>query len=435
MLQVLPAQRNDGVSRIATILVVDDEERIRSSLCGILSDEGFRVVATGDAPRVLDLVAQEKPDVVLLDVWMPELDGIELLRRIKHQNPYIHVIMISGHANIQNAVAATRLGAADLIEKPFSVGGLLASLERVLGRDIGDARSPQLPGHKEAASPRLSTMPQGVVPQRTIARSLVLGGQGLHSGLKTGVILHPAPTGSGITFSSLAAQSAIPARLENVSETGYNTTLSGKGHSVRTVEHLLSALHGLGITNLGIQAEDEVPAVDGSALEFCNQLLTAGIEEQDDWMEPIAPAQAIQVGNGSEFIRIEPAQRLIIDYTLEYPHPIGMQQVHFELSSPEAYVREIAPARTFGLVREFQRMSELGLARGGRLDNCILIDDEKIVNTKLRFGDEFARHKVLDLIGDLYLLGRPIIGQVTAVKTGHSDNLALLRAIAALSYT
>jgi UDP-3-O-[3-hydroxymyristoyl] N-acetylglucosamine deacetylase len=415
-----------------TVLVVDDEERIRSSLCGILSDEGFRVIATGDATRVLDLVVQEKPEVVLLDVWMPELDGIELLRRIKRENPETHVIMISGHANIQNAVAATRLGAADFIEKPFSVGGLLASLEQVLGRGQGDTDVvSQLPRRRESARRRWRTAPLGAVPQRTIAQSLVLGGQGLHSGLKTGVILHPVPSGSGITFSSLAAQSAIPARLENVSETGYNTTLSGKGHSVRTVEHLLSALHGLAITNLRIQAGDEIPAIDGSALEFCRQLLTAGIEEQDDWLEPIAPPRAVQVGEGSEFIRIEPAERLIIDYTLEYPLPIGLQQVHFELSSPEAYVKEIAPARTFGLVREFRRMSELGLARGGRLDNCILIDDEKIVNTTLRFSDELARHKVLDLIGDLYLLGRPIIGHVTAVKTGHADNLALLRAIAA----
>jgi UDP-3-O-[3-hydroxymyristoyl] N-acetylglucosamine deacetylase len=415
-----------------TVLVVDDEERIRSSLCGILGDEGFRVVATGEAQRVLDLIAQEKPEVVLLDVWMPELDGIELLKRIKQGSPDTHVIMISGHANIQNAVAATRLGAADFIEKPFSVSGLLSSLEQVLGRKNGDASAvSQIPRGKEGTRRSLRITPPKTLVQRTISRSLVLGGQGLHSGLKTGVILHPAAPGTGITFSSLAAQSAIAARFENVSETGYNTTLSGKGHSVRTVEHLLSALHGLAIINLRIQAGDEIPALDGSALEFCKQLLAAGIEEQDEWLEPIAPAQAIQVGDGEESIRIEPAKHLIIDYRLEYPPPIGLQEVHFELSSPEAYVKDVAPARTFGLVREFRRMAELGLARGGRLDNCILIDDEKIVNTSLRFADELARHKVLDLIGDLYLLGRPIIGHVTAVKTGHSDNLALVRAIAA----
>jgi UDP-3-O-[3-hydroxymyristoyl] N-acetylglucosamine deacetylase len=416
----------------ATVLVVDDEERIRSSLQGILGDEGFRVVATGDAPGVLELIAREKPEVVLLDVWMPELDGIELLRRIKLRNPETHVIMISGHANIQNAVAATRMGAADFIEKPFSVSGLLASLEHVLGRDSnGSERVSQLAEREQTARRRGHSVPVRAIPQRTIARSLVLGGQGLHSGLKTGVILHPAPAGSGITFSSLAAQSAIPARLENVSETGYNTTLSGNGHSVRTVEHLLSALHGLAISNMRIQTGDEVPSLDGSALEFCKQLLEAGVHKQDAWLEPVAPKDAVQVGDGGEFIRIEPAERLTIDYTLEYPPPIGLQHVHFELVSPDVYVQEIAPARTFGLVREFRKMSEMGLARGGRLDNCILIDDEKIVNTTLRFPDEFARHKVLDLIGDLYLLGRPIIGHITAVKTGHSDNLALLRAIAA----
>jgi UDP-3-O-[3-hydroxymyristoyl] N-acetylglucosamine deacetylase len=415
-----------------TVLVVDDEERIRSSLGGILSDEGFRVVATGNASGVLDLITLEKPEVVLLDVWMPELDGIELLRRIKQKNPRTHVIMISGHANIQNAVAATRLGAADFIEKPFSVSGLLASLEHVMGRDnSGSHTVSQLAERKEKARRRLRSASVRAVAERTIARSLVLGGHGLHSGLKTGVILHPAPVGSGITFSSLAAQSAIPARLENVSETGYNTTLSGNGHSVRTVEHLLSALHGLAISNLRIQTGDEVPSLDGSALEFCKQLLEAGVHEQDEWIEPVAPKRTVQVGHGSEFIQIEPADRLIIDYTLEYPPPIGLQHVHFELTSPDIYVKEIAPARTFGLVRDFRKMSEMGLARGGRLDNCILIDDEKIVNTTLRFVDEFARHKVLDLIGDLYLLGRPLIGHITAVKTGHSDNLALLRAIAA----
>jgi UDP-3-O-[3-hydroxymyristoyl] N-acetylglucosamine deacetylase len=416
----------------ATVLVVDDEERIRSSLQGILGDEGFRVVATGDAPGALELIAREKPEVVLLDVWMPELDGIELLRRIKLRNPETPVIMLSGHANIQNAVAATRMGAADFIEKPFSASGLLASLEHVLGHDHdrpGPASQLAEPG--ERTHRRRQSVPARAIVQRTIARSLVLGGQGLHSGLKTGVILHPAPTGSGVTFSSLATQSAISARLENVSETGYNTTLSGRGHSVRTVEHLLSALHGLAISNLRIQTGDEVPSLDGSALEFCKQLLAAGVCEQEEWLEPVVPKTPIQVGDGTEFIRIEPAERLIIDYTLEYPPPIGLQQVHFELTSPEVYVQEIAPARTFGFVREFRKMSEMGLARGGRLDNCILIDDQKIVNTTLRFPDEFARHKVLDLIGDLYLLGRPIIGHVTAARTGHSDNLALLRAIAA----
>lgn len=416
----------------ATVLVVDDEERIRSSLRGILSDEGFRVLDTGDAPGVMEIIARENPAVVLLDVWMPDLDGIELLRRIKNAKPETRVIMISGHANIQNAVAATRLGAADFIEKPFSVGGLLASIERVLAGETGGTRVPNgTASGIKAGGARVHAASGVARPQRTIANSVVIAGQGLHSGLKTGVILHPAPPGTGIVFSSLAAQSAIAARLENVTETGYNTTLSGGGHSIRTVEHLMSALHGLGIANLLVKTDDEVPALDGSALEFCKHLRGAGVREQAAQIEPIAVRKTIQIGEGSEFIRIEPAAHLIVDYTLDYPQPVGVQRVHFEMASADDYVREIAPARTFGFVREFRKLAEMGLASGGRLDNLILVDDEKVVNTSLRFADEFARHKVLDLIGDLYLLGRPIAGHVTASKTGHSDNLALLRAIAA----
>jgi UDP-3-O-[3-hydroxymyristoyl] N-acetylglucosamine deacetylase len=416
----------------ATVLVVDDEERIRSSLRGILSDEGFRVLDTGDAPGVMAIIAREHPQVVLLDVWMPELDGIELLRRIKTEQPATHVIMISGHANIQNAVAATRLGAEDFIEKPFSVAGLLASIGRVLSGETGGSRGPE-PVSDGTVAGRGRTAAASLVarPQRTITESLVIAGQGLHSGLKTGVILHPAHANSGIVFSSLADQSAITARLENVTETGYNTTLSGNGHSIRTVEHLMSALHGLGITNLLVKTDDELPALDGSAQEYCRQLREAGIQNQSPQVEPITVTKAIQVGAGDEFIRIEPADHLIIDYTLDYPRPIGVQRVHFELTSPDDYVNQIAPARTFGFVREFHKLAQMGLASGGRLDNLILVDDEKVVNTTLRFPDEFARHKILDLIGDLFLLGRPIIGHVTASKTGHSDNLALLRAIAA----
>jgi len=416
-----------------TVLVVDDEERIRSALRGILSDEGFRVVDTGDAPAVMDLIARESPAIVLLDVWMPDMDGIELLRRIKSEQPRVLVIMISGHANIQSAVAATKLGAADFLQKPFSVSGLLASIARALE---GDSAGPD-PSNPHGLSEQIraagrKAIRAGAIPQRTVARSIVMGGQGLHSGLKTGVILHSAPPGFGIVFTSLADETAIPVRFENVTDTGYNTTLTSGGRSVRTVEHLLSALHAFGITNLLIKTDDEVPALDGSALEFCTQIAEAGLTEQDATVEPIAIKHKIIVGEegeGLEFIKAEPAGHLIIDYTLDYPKPIGIQQLHFELTSPAAYTREIAPARTFGFVREFRKLNEIGLGSGARLDNAILVDDEKVVNTTLRFPDEFARHKVLDLIGDLYLLGRPLHAHVTASKTGHSDNLALVKAI------
>jgi len=416
-----------------TVLVVDDEERIRSSLRGILSDEGFRVVDTGDAPGVMDLIHRETPAIVLLDVWMPEVDGIELLRRIKAEQPAVPVIMISGHANIQSAVAATKLGAADFIQKPFSVSSLLASISRALdGGSAGPSTARPLSGDSKDQSSGVVLAKRGAYRQRTIARSIVLGGQGLHTGLKTGVILHPAPVGFGIVFSSLADDTPVAAKMENVTDTGYNTTLTSGGRSIRTVEHLMSALHGFGISNLVVKTEDEVPALDGSALELCKQIREAGITEQDAPVEPIRIKTKIvigQEGEGREFIAIEPADHLIVDYTLEYPKPIGRQQVHFELTSPDAYINEIAPARTFTFVAEFRKLEAMGLGSGGRLDNLILVDEQKVVNTTLRFPDEFARHKVLDLIGDLYLLGRPVLGHVTASKTGHSDNLALVKAI------
>ncbi|HLH76845.1 MAG TPA: UDP-3-O-acyl-N-acetylglucosamine deacetylase [Candidatus Binataceae bacterium] len=412
-----------------TVLVVDDEERIRSSLRGILSDEGFRVLDTGSALAVMDIVAREHPRLILLDIWMPDLDGIELLRRIKACAPATDVIMISGHGNITSAVAATKLGAADFIEKPFSLSGLLASVGRVLGGE-----GAPLPSEGEGAvltrPARMGRLARGAIAQRTVASSMVVGGQGLHSGLKTGVILYPAEPNSGIAFTSLSGDVTIPARLEHVSDTGYNTTLSRGDFVVRTIEHLMSALHGLGITNLLVKAQGEVPALDGSAQEFCRLLGEAGIKEQAAAVEPIAVKRPITVGRegvGQEYIRLEPADHLIVDYTLVYPAPVGTQHAHFELHEPQDYLREVAPARTFGFVAEMRKLSAMGLANGGRLDNVILVDDERVVNTELRFPDEFARHKVLDLIGDLYLLGRPILGHVIASKTGHSDNLALLR--------
>jgi len=289
-----------------------------------------------------------------------------------------------------------------------------------------------LAGESPAASAG-AKVSRGAFAQRTLARSIVLGGQGLHTGLKTGVILHPAPVGFGIVFSSLADDTPVAVKLENVTDTAYNTTLTSRGRSIRTVEHLMSALHAFGISNLLIKTEDEIPALDGSARELCKQIREAGVVEQGAPVEPVRIKQpvAIASANQREFIRIEPADHLIIDYTLEYPRPIGRQQVHFELTSPDSYIEEIAPARTFGFVEEFRKMTEMGLASGGRIDNAILVDNEKVVNTTLRFPDEFARHKVLDLIGDLYLLCRPVLGHVTASRTGHSDNLALVKAIRA----
>ena len=413
-----------------TILVVDDEEQIRTTLCGILGDEGFQVLDTAEGAVVLDLVRAQQPDLVILDIWMPQLDGITLLEQLKAAQPTLPVIVISGHGTIETAVRATKLGATDFIEKPFSLETLLRSVYRAIGREStehAEARD----STSSAPSLRPASHPRAFVNARTIKHSVVLRGQGLHSGVRTGVILQPLPPGGGIVFGSLSSDVVIPASVDYVESTGYATSLYRDGAVARTIEHLMSALHGYGITNLLVKMQDEIPILDGSAGEFCQLLDEAGIVEQDETVEVLAVDRAYQVGDRQtgKYLRIEPADQFEVNYLLEYPAPVGRQEHRYVHHGWESYRGEVAPARTFGFLNEIQTLEQMGLANGGRLDNCILIGEQGVINTPLRFNDELARHKVLDLIGDLYLLGRPFQGKVTAVRTGHGDNIALVRAL------
>lgn len=419
-----------------TVLLVDDEGQIRSSLRGVLSDEGLRVLEAENGARALDLVRSEQPELVILDVWMPELDGIEVLRRLQDDESQPQVIMISGHGNVETAVQATKLGAFDFIEKPFSIDALLHVVNRALEHRAFLASSHF--GGATAKVPRPAEPEPAVVArkshrsQRTICRSVIASGHGLHTGIKSGLILHPLPPGRGIVFANLSTAASVPAHVDYVESTGYATTLHHQGMSVATVEHLLATLHGYGITNLLVKVQGEVPAMDGSASEFCSLLESAGIEEQAERVEDIVIERPLwsgaEDGNGKG-ISIEPYDGFGIRYTLVYPAPIGRQEYTYVHRDAESFRAEIAPARTFGFVRDMKAMAAVGLASGGRLDNCILVDDEKIVNTTLRFDEEFARHKILDIMGDFYLLGRPIRGRITACMTGHGDNIALLRAL------
>ena len=416
-----------------TILVVDDEAGIRQSLRGVLADEGYRVIEAEDGRNALQLIGTERPGLVILDIWMPEMDGIELLRRIRDSHPGTPVIVISGHGNIETAVTATKLGAFDFIEKPFSLDGLLVVVDRALeacGLGTADRTLAAAAGEVEAGlERRVHARPEPWV-QRTIRRSVVANGQGLHSGIRTGLILQPLPPGSGIVFGSISAASTIPARIEYVDSTGYATALHHNGITAKTVEHLLAALHGYRITNLLVKMQNEIPILDGSAAEFCTLLESAGIVDQEGAVDEIVIDRRYEIGDREgrgEYLAIEPADRFAVRYTLEYPAPVGRQEFSYEFTDTASFVREVAPARTFGFVREIEHLERMGLASGGRLHNCILIGENGVVNTPLRFPDEFARHKVLDIFGDFYLLGRPLRGLVTARMTGHSDNVALLR--------
>jgi len=417
-----------------TILIVDDEAGIRTSVRGVLADEGYRVLEAEDGRDALELIANEHPRLVILDIWMPGMDGIELLRHIRDSHPGTPVIVISGHGNIETAVTATKLGAFDFIEKPFSLDGLLHVVDRALeARPIAGSVDVDAVAADEqgavAMERRLFSRPWPWV-QRTIQRSVVVNGQGLHSGVRTGLILQPLPPGSGIVFGNISNAATLPARIEYVDSTGYATTLYHDGVVAKTVEHLLAALHGYRITNLLVKMQAEIPILDGSASEFCALLESAGIEDQGGHVDEIVIDRRYEVGDrdgNGEYLCIEPAESFGVHYTLDYPAPVGRQEYVFQFTDTDSFKNEIAPARTFGFLREIETLEKMGLASGGRLNNCILIGENGVVNTPLRFPDEFARHKILDIMGDFYLLGRPLRGFVTARRTGHSDNVALLK--------
>lgn len=415
-----------------TILVVDDEDGVRESIREILADEGYSVVEAADGRQALERIAEARPALVLLDVWMPDKDGIALLKEIKERAADLPVVMISGHGNIHTAVAATKLGAFDFIEKPLSLEGLLATVRRALGESYGAESAVAVTGRPPPAASWSGGSAAAPERQRTLKRSVVAAGQGLHSGLKTGLILHPLPPGSGIVFSGISADATVPAHVDYVRSTGYATSLEAKGFVVGTVEHFLAAAHAYRISNLLVKVQGEVPILDGSALEFCHLIEEAGIEEQDARLPEIVIDRTYRVQlEGEEFLQIEPADCFSVHYVLVYPRPVGRQEYIYIYRGADSFKREIAPARTFGFLREIEKLQAMGLVNGGKLNNCILIDDEKIINTDLRFPEELARHKILDLMGDFYLLGRPIRGRVTAHMTGHKDNIALLQQIQA----
>jgi UDP-3-O-acyl N-acetylglucosamine deacetylase len=243
------------------------------------------------------------------------------------------------------------------------------------------------------------------------------------------MVMQPLPPDSGIHFLTLPGNSCIPAHLSHVAQTDYATTITNGRETIRTVEHLLSALHAAGITNLLVKVHGEIPVLDGSALQFCRHLLDVGIEDQGVPRKEIVIDRTYTVGDESKGLVLEPHDGFAVSYFLSYPPPVGEQLVDFELTGLDAFIDEIAPARTFGFMRDLKMINELGLGSGGRLDNFILVGEDNVLNTELRFEDEFARHKVLDIVGDLYLLGHPVRGKVTARLTGHRDNVAVQRQI------
>jgi UDP-3-O-[3-hydroxymyristoyl] N-acetylglucosamine deacetylase len=265
--------------------------------------------------------------------------------------------------------------------------------------------------------------------QRTIRRPASLEGVGLHSGKPARITLRPAPANNGIVFKVAGAEAPIPATPESVVDSHYATTVGRNGTRVQTVEHLLAAAAGLGIDNLVVEVEGpEIPAADGSAKPFVALLTAAGRLEQSASRRPIVVPYPIRVGTGARWIQIVPADTFRVSYTLDNDHPaIGIQALTCA-PTERMFVDEFAPARTYGFLKDLGVLRKKGLARGASLENAIGIGKRGVLNG-LRYRDEFVRHKILDLIGDLALLGRPIAGHVIARNAGHALNLELVLAL------
>lgn len=435
---------------MARILIVDDEENILKSLRLILEEEGHRVDTASDGKRGWEAFQASPPDLVFLDIWLPEIDGLELLQKIKAHDPGTMAIMISGHGTVSTAVQAVKMGAFDFIEKPLSMDAVLLAVKQAeefqkllrMNKELREALKLQeaLAGRATGPEPppaadlyHWGDLPALGGTQKTLKKSVVLYGVGLHSGTRTGLILQPLPPNSGIRFQMLPSGVEIPAHLSAAGGAGYATTLGREGAEVKTVEHFLAACHAFGLSNLLVKVQGEIPVMDGSALEFCRMFAEAGIDDQGAPLPPVVIRKEYAVVNPDkprEWIRARPADTLTVTYHLSYPPPVGEEDFTFTLRSPEDFVREIAPARTFGFMKDIPMLEKMGLGSGGRLNNFILIGTDGVLNTTLRFPREFARHKILDILGDLYLLGRPIQGAIEASLTGHSDNQALLREIA-----
>jgi len=263
--------------------------------------------------------------------------------------------------------------------------------------------------------------------EQTISAPLEFTGVGLHSGAPVTMRLLPAPAGSGIVFRRTDLDNfEIPAIGRNVAKVSYATSLMRQGVLIQTTEHLLSALIGMGVDNAIVELDNlELPILDGSALPYVQAFERAGIRAQRRKRESIRVLKAMEVREGDKFIGVYPGAGYSIDYTIDFPAPVGHQRASVDLAA-ETYGAAIAPARTFGYRALEQQMREMGLIRGATEENLIVLGPKGPENGSLRFDDEYVRHKILDLIGDLALAGRRIEGHVVAERAGHAMHTALV---------
>lgn len=273
------------------------------------------------------------------------------------------------------------------------------------------------------------------IVQRTLAKDISVVGVGLHSGKRITLSLHPAPENSGIVFRRVDCSPAVvlPAFPQNVNDTRLATTLNIGKIFISTIEHLMSAFNGLGIDNAVVDVDGhEIPIMDGSARDFVDLVRKAGIVKQQAPRMFVRVKRVIRVEEGDKWAQLEPHEGFVVDFSIAFNHPVldaTPQRDVYDMARDD-YAEKIACSRTFGFVSDFDKLRAMGLIQGGSLDNAIAVDEKGVVNPEgLRNEAEFVRHKMLDAMGDLYVLGHPLLAKYTASKSGHGLNNKLLRAL------
>jgi UDP-3-O-[3-hydroxymyristoyl] N-acetylglucosamine deacetylase len=419
------------------VLIIDDEEDILSSCKNVLEDKDYDVDIAKDYDEALKIFESKKIDLVFLDVWLPNTDGLDILSNIKEKYPKTTVIMMSGHAGVETAVRATKLGAYDFLEKPISISKLLSSCEEVLNKKENNKNEENLNYLNEHENHNKSKLKYRI-PQRTIAKSVVVSGFALMEGRKTALTLVPAEVNTGIVFIDINTNTHIKLSHENIlskdkSGAVNSTALINGNRHIKTTEHFLAALHMMGITNLIVKCDGEVPNVDGSALVFCDALKEAGFIEQEDYIEPIVIDRELTYGkvdDNETYIILSPYDGLEVNLRIDFSGSIGVQQYDYKFESFEQFSEDIGKARSFNTLDNIDYAQKMGMAGSGMIGSHIILCEGKVINTKLHFDNEFVRHKILDIIGDLYILARPIKAKIIANKSSHSFNHSVVHNIA-----
>lgn len=419
-----------------SVLIIDDEEDILNACKNVLEDEDYDVEIAKDYNEAMKVFSSKNIDLVFLDVWLPNTDGLDILSRIKEEYPNTEVIMMSGHAGVETAVRATKMGAYDFLEKPISISKLLSSCDEVLNKKESD-NDTKINYSNDINNSDKSKL-KYKVPQRTIAKSVVVSGFALMEGRKTALTLVPAPVNTGIIFVDINTNTNIKLSHENIlskdkSGAVNSTALINGNRHIKTTEHFLAALHMMGITNLIVKCDGEVPNVDGSALVFCDALKEAGYIEQEDYIEPIVIDKELIYGNVDDnetYVILSPYDGLEINLRIDFSGGIGVQQYDYRFESFEQFSKDIGRARSFNTIDNIDYAQKNGMAGSGMIGSHIILCDGKVINTKLHFDNEFVRHKILDIIGDLYILARPIKAKIIANKSSHSFNHSVVHDLA-----